>query len=105
MAEVPEQLKPYVFKIGNKLGGAKKGLSLKEYAKKHLAKMTDKDRTEYLNGLPRELIWRMSEGNPHQSNDTKVTIKPTPIMDVKDKNNEVLKNHSNKKDNILNEED
>ena len=73
MAEVPKQLRAYVFKKGNKLGGRKKGLTLKEYSRNYLAKMSDEERTKYLNGLDRDLIWRMAEGNP--ATDTKIDIK------------------------------
>lgn len=103
MTEVPKQLQKYVFKEGNKLGGRKKGKTLKEYSRDYLAKMSNAERTEYLNGLDPDLIWRMAEGNPA----TKTTIDgelklPTPIMEVK---NGVQKDNSNKKDNILAEED
>ena len=64
MGEVPKQLRPFLFKKGNKLGGRKKGKSLKEYSRDYLAKMSDKERIEFLNNLDRDLIWRMSEGNP-----------------------------------------
>ena len=60
----PEHLKPYAFKKGNTLGGRKKGKSLKEYSREYLANMTEEERIEYLNGLDRDLIWKMSEGNP-----------------------------------------
>ena len=34
-----------------------------------LAKMTDEEREEYLHGLPKEIIWKMSEGNPETKTD------------------------------------
>jgi len=99
MGEVPEQLKKHVFKKGNKLGGRKKGSSLKEYAKKYLASMTDEERNEYLNSINPDIIWKMSEGNPHQSTDgtLEVTL-PKPILDVPEHN-------SNQEDNPTEQED
>ena len=73
MTEVPKHLKPFVFKKGNKLGGRKKGKSLKEYSRDYLAKMTEEERTKYLNSLPKDLIWKMAEGNP--ANNVDLTTK------------------------------
>ena len=46
--------------------GRPKGKSLKEYSREMLAKMTDDERQEFMDGLPKEAIWRMAEGNPMQ---------------------------------------
>lgn len=65
--------KPWLFKKGNPGSpGRPKGKSLKEYSRDYLAKMTDEERMEFLEGIPKESIWKMSEGNP----DTKVDIPP-----------------------------
>jgi len=83
MAEVPKQLRPYIFKKGNKLGGRKKGLSLKEFARKYLQSMTEEERYEYLNKLDPEIVWKMSEGNPPQKNVIEGELKlPVPMMDL-----------------------
>src|ERR1035437_719729 len=59
--------KPWLFKKGN-LGGPGRpkgsGKSLKEYSREFLANMTDEERLDYLNGLPKDIIWKMAEGNP-----------------------------------------
>ena len=68
MGEVPKQLKPFVFKKGNKLGGRKKGKTLKEYARNYLSKMTEEERISFLNSLDPEIVWKMAEGNPPQKN-------------------------------------
>jgi hypothetical protein len=46
--------------------GRPKGKTLKEYAREYLACMTDEERDDFMDGLPKELIWKMSEGNPKQ---------------------------------------
>lgn len=64
--------KPWLFKKGNSGGpGRPKGKSLKEYSREYLAGMTDEERQEFLNGLPKEVIWKMAEGNP--KNDVEVS--------------------------------
>jgi len=67
MGNVPEQLKPYVFKKGNKFGKGRKPLkTLKEYAREYLARMPEEERLDFLNSLSREFIWQMAEGRPSQ---------------------------------------
>lgn len=65
--------KPWLWKKGQSgnIKGRPKGVTLKEYARDFLAKMTDEERDEFMNGLPKEIIWKMAEGNPKQ--DTEVS--------------------------------
>jgi len=58
--------KPWLWKKGfcPNPGGRPKGKSMKDYAREYLSKMTDEERDEWLDGLPKEVIWKMSEGNP-----------------------------------------
>ena len=37
---------------------------MKDYARELLSKMTDEERQEFMHGLPKEVIWKMAEGNP-----------------------------------------
>lgn len=62
----PEWLRPFYFKKGQSgnLRGRPKGQSMKEFAREFLSKMSDSERYKFLNALPRELVWRMAEGNP-----------------------------------------
>ena len=64
-----DHLAPYQFKpgqSGNPAGKAKGTVSLKEYAKKYLAEMTDEEKEEFMAGLNKDTVWKMAEGNPKQ---------------------------------------
>lgn len=68
--------KPWLFKKGNPGGPGRpkgSGKSLKEYSREFLANMTDEERMDFLDGLPKEVIWKMSEGNPESNDKLKVT--------------------------------
>jgi len=88
MTPVPEHLKPFVFKKGNKLGGRKKGKSIKEYSRDYLAKMSDEERFKFLNSLDPELVWKMAEGNP--SNNLDLTTKGKALNEFNDEQAEKI---------------
>lgn len=62
---------------GNPLGRPK-GKTMKEYARELLECQTEEERQEFLHGLPKEVIWKMAEGNPESKSEVKqeTTIKP-----------------------------
>ena len=70
--------------------GRPKGKTLKEYARDYLMLLPDEEKTEYLATLPPEIVWKMAEGNPHQSGDTKIEFNPKPLLDA------ISDNQSNK---------
>lgn len=89
--------KPWLFKKGNPGGpGRPRGKSLKEYSREYLASMTEEERQDFLEGIPKESIWKMAEGNPHSTADSAVVVTlPTPILGG---TNEVPSNNSPKED-------
>lgn len=57
--------------------GRPKGKTMKEYAKELLECQSEEERQEFLHGLPKEVIWKMAEGNP--STHTDITSKGEKI--------------------------
>lgn len=49
--------------------GRPKGKTLKEFARELLMTMTDEEKVEYLKTLPKDIVWKMAEGNPHNTED------------------------------------
>jgi len=72
--------------------GRPKGKTMKEWAREYLQRMTDEERDEFMEGVPKEVIWKMSEGNPESKTETTVIL-PEPIAPIK-KENEVQINDS-----------
>ena len=49
--------------------GRPKGKTLKEWMREKLLNMTLEQREEFLKDIPKDLQWRMAEGNPKQDTD------------------------------------
>ena len=89
MEESTEQTnnsKPWLYKkgqSGNPSGRPKGSISMKQWIKNRMEKMTDEEREEFLEGLPKEIVWKMAEGNPHITADKKLEVTvPEPIIGI-----------------------
>lgn len=49
--------------------GRPKGKTLKEFAREYLMDLPDDEKKAYLATLPKEIVWKMAEGNPHNTED------------------------------------
>ena len=58
--------------------GRPKGKTLKEFAREFLMSMDDDKKLEFLNSLAKDIVWRMAEGNPHNTEDLTSGGKPLP---------------------------
>jgi len=58
--------------------GRPKGKTMKEYVRGWLERMTDEERDAFLDGIPKEIIWKMSDGNP--STDVDLTSKGEKVI-------------------------
>lgn len=72
-----EQLKPWQFKpgqSGNPAGRPPGSVTLKEFARKYLKSLTEKEKLEFMRGLDKDVIWEMAEGKPKQDLDIDATV-------------------------------
>lgn len=91
-------LKGYQFikgQSGNPGGRPKGSKSLKTFVKEYLENLPEEEKIEYLKTLPPELVWRMAEGNPHNTGDITTGGQPIPLLGA---NKDVLNNNSNSED-------
>lgn len=82
-----ERLRPFQFKPGQSgnPSGRKGGESLKEYAKRMLAAMTEEERQEFLKGLPKDKIWEMAEGKAKQETEHSGSLTISQVLDELEK--------------------
>jgi hypothetical protein len=86
-SKVPIQLQPHVYRKGQSGNphGRPPGQSLKEYARNKFITMTDDEKEEFFNGIPKIELFKMAEGNPQ--NDTTSGGQPITLNIVKYDNN------------------
>ncbi len=81
-----DAIRPYMWKKGQSgnIMGRPKGKTMKEYAQEYLSRMTDEERDEWLEGINKDIIWKMAENNPATATDitTGGEKLPTPIINV-----------------------
>ncbi len=83
--------------------GRPKGKTMKEFAREFLMNKSDDEKREWLAKQTDELIWRMAEGNPHQSQDNHHSGEVGFVPKLFD--DQLRSNNSHKQDSILEQED
>jgi hypothetical protein len=71
MSENQINNRPWLWKKGQSgnPAGRPKGKTMKEWARGYLSRMTDEERDEFMEGIPKDKIWAMAEGNPASNTD------------------------------------
>lgn len=79
----PKTDRPWLFKKGQSgnPGGRPPGKTLKQYTREMLAAMTNEERQDFLDGLPKETIWKLAEGNPHSDSKVELDV-PTSLIEL-----------------------
>ena len=73
--------------------GRPKGKTLKEYTREYFMNLSDEEKFEFLSSIPKEVIWKMAEGNPKQDNESNLNLTYNPIKEILDS---VMKENSGK---------
>lgn len=74
--------KPWLWKKGQSgnLKGRPKGKTMKEWAKDYLSRMTNEERDKFMEGMPKESVWKMAEGNPASTTDVTSGGEPLSLL-------------------------
>lgn len=112
-----KNLSPYMFRKGDVVvgRGKPKGPSMKHFARQMLASLSDEERMRFMHGLPKEVIWKMAEGNPASdltSGGEKIQVVPiyggasvNELINEDGTSGQVLQEHDSNEEDILSEEE
>lgn len=62
--------------------GRPKGRTLKEFARDYFMNLSDEEKFEFISSIPKEVIWKMAEGNPKQDNESNINLTYNPIKEI-----------------------
>lgn len=81
--------KPWLFQpgqSGNPGGRPKGSKSLKTYVQEYLRDLNDEEKLEFIKGLPKDVIWKMGEGNPKQDTELHGNLTISDVLDSLENN-------------------
>jgi len=69
--------------------GRPKGKSLKEFVRGYLESLSEEEKLLYIESIPKDMVWKMAEGNPKQDTDVtsageKIIIMPAELINKND---------------------
>ena len=64
--------KPFPKGVSGNPKGRPPGKTMKEFAREFLLNMTNEDKANWLKAIPSDTVWKMAEGNPHNTQDMKL---------------------------------
>lgn len=84
----PSDDKPWLFRpgqSGNPGGRPKGSKSLKTFVQEYLRDLPDEEKIDFIKGLPKDVIWKMGEGNPATNTDItsggdKIVVMPAELI-------------------------
>ena len=60
--------------------GRPKGKTLKEFVREHLMSLSDEEKLEYIKKIPKDMVWKMAEGNPKQDSELDLSKETLQII-------------------------
>ena len=87
-----KQHRPWLFQpgvSGNPKGRPKGVKTLKTYVSQMLRDMSDKEKLEFLKGLPKDKIWEMGEGKAKQDTEIRGSLTISQVLDALENGQEI----------------
>lgn len=88
--KIPPQLKPFIFKKGNKASPGRTKDTMKDFARKYFKDLSTEERYEFLNSIAPDVVWKMAEGQPKQEVESELNLKVEKLEEIQKVTKEIL---------------